>query len=251
MFLLSAHKVELEVQCDDDRWNFLEQTKNLCGLQRHLLILSVGTPPLRHENLHWDSLTLRFAPVWKWVPGIRSISLTILLYHLPQEIQIILMVLLLLFVLLIPQFRSSQIHEVSKFGDSTTILHKICQIPMNCQNKRLLAFVTVRETFVNSFPFPEKFLFCTDKTESIEWQDLTPRQRIGDCSETQLPHSGFCDLFSQVTKLFCAWNRCFASALSARGPCHLGPQAYIAISVFWEVSLNTVLPEFLNFPPLS
>ena len=29
------------------------------------------------------------------------------------------------------------------------------------------------------FPSPEKFLFCTDEIESIEWQELVPRLRIG------------------------------------------------------------------------
>ena len=113
----------------------------------------------------------------------------------PSRIATILLMFLFLFVVqLVPQFRSSQIDEVSKFGDSTIIIHKVCQIVMNCQCKLLLAFVTVRETFVNSSPSPEKFLFGTDKTESIKWQDLAPRQRIGDCSEIHLPHSGFCDL---------------------------------------------------------
>ena len=55
------------------------------------------------------------------------------------------------------------------------------------QCKRLSAFPTAREAFVNSFPSPEKFLFCTDKIEPIEWQDLVPRLRIGDCFEIHLP----------------------------------------------------------------
>ena len=46
----------------------------------------------------------------------------------------------------------------------------------------------------------------------------------------------------QVTKLFCS-KYCFASASSARSPCHLGSQAYFAISIFWEVSENTALPR--------
>ena len=47
----------------------------------------------------------------------------------------------------------------------------------------------------------------------------------------------------QVTKLFCTrWS--FASTFSARSPCYLGSQADIAISVFWEVSKNTLLPRF-------
>ena len=48
---------------------------------------------------------------------------------------------------------------------------------------------------------------------------------------------------NQVTKLFCTkWS--FASTFSAGSPCYLGSQADIAISVFWEVSKNTLLPRF-------
>ena len=72
---------------------------------------------------------------------------------------------------------------MSKFDDSKINLHKICQIPMNCQYN-----LTDRETFVSSFQSPEKFLLCTDKIESVEWQDLVPRLRIGDCFEIHRPH---------------------------------------------------------------
>ena len=47
----------------------------------------------------------------------------------------------------------------------------------------------------------------------------------------------------QVTKLFCP-RQIFASASSARSPCHFGSQADVAISVSCEPSLNTVLPWF-------
>ena len=156
----------------------------------------------------------------------------------------------LIFVQLVPQFRSSQIDEVSKFGDSTIILHRICQIPMNCQCKLLLVFVTVRETFVNSSPSPEKFLFGTEKTESREWQDLAPRQRIGDCSEIHLPHSGFCDLplsspqtFLLVEKmlrqcLFCNGSLFFLSSSIHRNFGLLGSEYKYCASL-------------VNFPPLS
>ena len=45
--------------------------------------------------------------------------------------------------------------------------------------------MTVRGTFVNSFPSPShvKTSFYTDKIVFIEKQDLVPRQRTGDCSE--------------------------------------------------------------------
>ena len=44
----------------------------------------------------------------------------------------------------------------------------------------------------------------------------------------------------QVTKLF-STRYGFAIASSARGPCNLGPFTDLAISVFDEVSINTVL----------
>ena len=39
----------------------------------------------------------------------------------------------LLFALLFQQYHSSQIDKVSKFDDSTIIIHKLCQIPPKCQ----------------------------------------------------------------------------------------------------------------------
>ena len=47
----------------------------------------------------------------------------------------------------------------------------------------------------------------------------------------------------QVSKLFCP-KYCFANELLARSPCYFVSQADIAISVFWEVSKNTVLLRF-------
>ena len=47
-------------------------------------------------------------------------------------------------------------------NDSTLGLHRLCQVPGNCQCKWLLA----PRTFASSFQFPEKF-FCTDTTGSI------------------------------------------------------------------------------------
>ena len=54
------------------------------------------------------------------------------------------------------QYHSSRIDEVYKCGDSMINLHKLCQIPMKCQKRLLLSFMTARETFVNFFPYPEK-----------------------------------------------------------------------------------------------
>ena len=45
----------------------------------------------------------------------------------------------------------------------------------------------------------------------------------------------------QVTKLLCS-SYCFASESSAKSSRNCGSQAYLAISVFWEVSEDAVLP---------
>ena len=71
---------------------------------------------------------------------------------------------------------------------SMIILHRICQIPMNCAYKQLLASATVLETFTNSSPFPVKFWFYTVKIVSTEWRDLAQRQRVCDCSGIHHPH---------------------------------------------------------------
>ena len=118
-------------------------------------------------------------------------------------------------------------------------LHKIFQAPINCPCKWLLAFVTARGTFVNSCPSPVMSLFCADRIESIEWQDLEQRQRNGD----------------QVSKIFCPrWS--FVSASSSRRPCHFGSPADFAFSVFWEVSIKycaslILIPLSLDVPNLS
>ena len=58
-----AHQVKLNVHCDDDKWNHLELTKSLSGLQRRLLILSVENLPVRLEVVHWDLHSLQDVPV--------------------------------------------------------------------------------------------------------------------------------------------------------------------------------------------
>ena len=92
-----------------------------------------------------------------------------------------------------------RLRSMSKFDDSMIELDKIRQIPMNYQCKLFSAFLTAHETFSNSFPSFEKFLFCTDKIESIEWLDLAPRLRIGDCSEIQPPRWRLYDLLSNFS----------------------------------------------------
>ena len=52
MFLPSAHGVEIEVDCDDDRSSHLESIRSRHGLHRHLLNLSVETLLVRLVVLH-------------------------------------------------------------------------------------------------------------------------------------------------------------------------------------------------------
>ena len=61
-----------------------------------------------------------------------------------------------------------------------------------------------RQTFFNSFPSPEMFLFCMDEIESIEWQDLEQRQRIGGCFEFTIFIENFVICCFQLTKIFCS-----------------------------------------------
>ena len=100
-----------------------------------------------------------------------------------------------------------------------------------------LALPSARETFVNSFPSPEKFLFCTDKIESIEWLDLVPRLRIGDCFEIHFLHRGLCDLLlssHQTFLLEVLLRQCVV--------CKEPLSSWFAISIFRAASKNTLLP---------
>ena len=88
------------------------------------------------------------------------------------------------------------------------------------------------------------FCFCTDRIESIEWQDLEQRQRTSVCVRDS--PSSLRTLWLVIVKspnFFCLKQN-FTSAYSARCPWHFGSQADFAISVFWEVSLILC---FLNF----
>ena len=105
-------------------------------------------------------------------------------------------------------------------------LHMLSQIPSSCLCIQLSVCATAPKNFTKFFPSHVRILFCTDKIESIEKQDLAPRQRTGDLSNF--------------------------SARSGASParllqelCYFGSQADVAISVFREVSKNAVLPQLV------
>ena len=78
-------------------------------------------------------------------------------------------------------------------------------------------------------------------TATIEWLSLVLRLRI--CDTLTIFIDNFVTCCYQVTKVFCS-KYCIASALPARSPCNLGSLADFPISVFWEVSIHTVLPRY-------
>ena len=151
---------------------------------------------------------------------------------------------LLLCIPLLQQYHSSRIDEVSKFDASTMNLHRMCPIPMICLCKRLSAFLTAPRTFVSSSLFPEKFLFCTGMSVSIEWLNPVLRPRIGDRFEI---HTSFVEDFviccHQVTKLFYSrycFRQCvfFTELLSSWFAKRLRNFGLLGC-----VCVNTVLPE--------
>ena len=76
--------------------------------------------------------------------------------------------LLSLCALLFQQSHLFPICVVSTYNDSRKDLHKLCQIPRNCQCKWLLVSSRVPGTFASSFVFPEKF-FVLHGYDWIHW----------------------------------------------------------------------------------
>ena len=116
---------------------------------------------------------------------------------------------------------------VFTYSDSRKDVHKLCQIPRNCQCKWLQASYPAPRTFASSIRFPEKFLFCTDTPGSIGWPSLAPRLHIDDCFEIHILHWEL--LWSAVIK---------SPKLSARGttlPIRLLHGALV-ILVLWQIS---------------
>ena len=100
---------------------------------------------------------------------------------------------------------SSRPSEVLRCGDSMIKLHRISQIPSNCMKRQLSVRATVPKMLISFFLSHKKILFCTDKTESTEWQDLGPRQRICDCAVIHNPRSGLSDQLLSSHQTFCSW----------------------------------------------
>ena len=76
--LLSGRRDELEVLCDDDKGSLLRLTRSHCGLQRHLLFLSVETSPSFLEVLPSDLHPSQVDPALEWVLGLHDPWQTVL-----------------------------------------------------------------------------------------------------------------------------------------------------------------------------
>ena len=123
------------------------QILHLFGLSRllfHSVFWDIFLMRPTFPSLHYqqsDYLPSRFSPRLKHILGR---FLVILSFRIDE------------FSLCLPARRYST-NAIAIF--EMLILHKICQIPMNCPYESLLASATALETFVNSCPSPAKFWF--------------------------------------------------------------------------------------------
>ena len=105
--------------------------------------------------------------------------------------------------------------------------------------------IWLQKTFASFFEFPVRFLFCTDSLGSIEWLSPAPQLHIGDCFEIRIVTEDLVICCYQVTKIVSTrYSSTIAS--SAPGPCNFSPLADLAISVFSEMSINTVFTQILT-----
>ena len=102
-----------------------------------------------------------------------------------------------------------------------------------------------QELLQASLGFFVKFYFCTDTPGSIEWLDPAPRLHIDDCFEIRNCRLGPCDLLlssHQNSQHEVRLRHC----VFCMGPCNFGPFTDLAISVFREMSINTVFTQILT-----
>ena len=133
--------------------------------------------------------------------------------------------------------------EVLKCGDSMIKPNTPSQILSSCLYAQLSICAIALRLLTNFSPSHVKILFYTIRlnpsSSSILYHDRISMIVPWFTSFVE----DFVICCYQVTKLFCP-KYCFANEPPARNPCYFGSQADIAISVFWEVSKNTVLLRF-------
>ena len=119
-------------------------------------------------------------------------------------------------------------------------------ISWSCQCKWLSASFRVPRTFASSSGFAEKFLSCTVMPRSIEWPSPAPRLHIDDCFEIRNLHRRPCDLLLTSLQHFSARGTASPLRLLHGALCSFGPYTDLAISVFREMNINTVLTQILT-----
>ena len=165
-----------------------------------------------HRPLEWFSKSsfIRSFQIGREVFGISQMAIAFHRVRPPPFIQSWFVAIVLKYILplverLFQQCHFSPIDEVLKCGVSMINLHILSQMPSSCRFLQLSVCATAPRIFTNFSPSHGKSPIYTEKTDSTEWRELVPRQRIGDCSEIHVLRWGLC--CCQVTILFCSQNR--------------------------------------------
>ena len=98
-----------------------------------------------------------------------------------------------------------------------------------------------QKTVASFSGFPVKFLSTRIRLDPLSGQVLHH-----DCISMIVFHCEPCDLLLSSHQKIFSTRYGFAIASSAWGPCNFGPFTDLAISVFTEMSINTVLTQILT-----
>ena len=105
--------------------------------------------------------------------------------------------------------------------------------------------IGLQELLQASLGFLWSFCFCTDMPGSIEWPSPAQLLHIGDCFEIRNCHWGPCDLLLLSHQNFQHEVQLHYCVI-CMGPCNFRPFTDLAISVFREMNINTVLTQILT-----
>ena len=106
--------------------------------------------------------------------------------------------------------------------------------------------IRLQELLQASLCFLRSFCFARFRLDPLGGQVLNHDCMSMIVSRFTIVTENFVICCYQVTKIFCT-KYGSAIASSARGPCNFGPLTDLAISVFGEISINTVLTQILTF----
>ena len=138
------------------------------------------------------------------------------------------------------QHHVSQNDDALMYNDYRIDLHKPCQNLVFFLYRSPSGWLSGREMFEDSFPFPVKFLFCKDKPVTVEKPILYHNGIPVIVPRFTFHGENFAIRCDQDTNFFCP-RYLVTGAFSARRHRNFGPFAYFAISVFREVRQNAML----------